>query len=347
MPQLARSRFASLRERWFGISDEEVSFSRRGFHFKSDELRWHLEHVGRSFLKGYNAALAAGGIEDLHDSLATVENKFRGFSYEGAAMALALLDHLLPARRRRFRAFLEGPGAPHCYLLYVGYGWTIARLPWLRWNPRRQLVRLDPLLGWLAMDGFGFHEGYFHRLKVYDRRHLPPPLADYMGRAFDQGLGRSMWFAWGGDVDEIAALVHSFRESRRPDLWSGIGLAATYAGSASDDELDKLIREAGPHSDHLAQGAAFAAEARCLAGNEAEHTQRACLVLCGMDAASAALVARETRPSQPGPDLAAPCYESWRKAIRDRVRRSKGVIASKTGSKAKDESKLPCGKREL
>jgi hypothetical protein len=47
-------------------------------------------------------------------------------------------------------------------MAHVGIGWAIARLPWLRRRIEQPLNRLDSLLRWLAVDGYGFHEGYFY-----------------------------------------------------------------------------------------------------------------------------------------------------------------------------------------
>ena len=59
---------------------------------------------------------------------------------------------------RSARSFLAGPGAAHTYMVHVGAGWALAQL---RRRVDRALARLDPLLGWLAVDGYGFHQGYF------------------------------------------------------------------------------------------------------------------------------------------------------------------------------------------
>ena len=49
------------------------------------------------------------------------------------------------------------------------------------------------------------------------------------------------------------AAVGRFAPDRRPDLWSGVGLAATFAGGASADDLARLRRLCGP------DGAAYSA----------------------------------------------------------------------------------------
>lgn len=70
--------------------------------------------------------------DDLAVRLSSIEPEVRGFAFEGAAMGLALLDHLTPWRRDRFERFLSGPGDRHAYMVHVGAGWVFARLPWLQ-----------------------------------------------------------------------------------------------------------------------------------------------------------------------------------------------------------------------
>src|ERR1022692_1923089 len=67
-------------------------------------------------------------------SLGAIDAELQGFAFEGAAMALTLLDHFMPVNRGRFHRFLHGEGAPHFYMLHVGAGWAMARLPWLGWR---------------------------------------------------------------------------------------------------------------------------------------------------------------------------------------------------------------------
>ena len=305
---------------FLGIKDCEVTLARRGFSARSDAALRHLETVGRSFLNGYHAALQESRPNELDECLMHVEPLYCGFAYEGAGMALALLDHLLPTARSRWSAFLAGPGAAHKYMLHVGYGWAMARLPWLRRGMKHRLTRHDPLLGWLIVDGYGFHEGYFYWKKYVVEQARPAQLCGYSLRAFDQGLGRSLWFMSGTDAVRLVELLVKFDGSRLPDLWSGIGLAATYAGMADADGLKGIVEAAGIYREHLAQGASFAAKARQLAGNRAEHADCACRQFLGMDSDAAARLSDEELRCLPEDDADMPAFEVWRTRIRERVR---------------------------
>jgi len=104
------------------IDWREVTFARRGFSSPRTEIRERLEHVGTIFLVGYHAALQKNELEALSE-LEQVELEYRGFAYEGAAMALALCDAIVPASSR-LTGFMAGAGKQHIYMLHVGAGWA-------------------------------------------------------------------------------------------------------------------------------------------------------------------------------------------------------------------------------
>ncbi len=300
--------------RLFGLSLDEVTFSRRGFHEGATVARHRLEQSGRTFLQGYHAALEKDDLKTLNLRLSSMDLEFRGFAFEGAAMGLALLDSLTPWRKNRWQAFVRGPGAAHMYMVHVGVGWVIARLPWLRRQIERPLERLDPLLRWLAIDGYGFHEGYFHWPRYVRDQAISDRLTGYARRAFDQGLGRSLWFVEGADVGRIPATIETFDSTRHADLWSGVGLACAYAGGIDRAAVELLRTAAGEFLPQLAQGAAFAAKARQKAGNPVPHTELACQVFCNMSANEAASITDAALENLP-PDHLEPSYEVWRRRI--------------------------------
>lgn len=313
------STFQTIRQRIFGLHEKEASFAVRGFFSASPLKQERLEQIGRTFIFGYNTALAATAPERIEDAIGTLPKQRRSFAFEGAAMALGLQDllTLTPWSGSRWRSLLEGAGAAHIYLLYVGFGWAMRRSPLPPW---RLFGALDPLLRWLAYDGYGFHEGYFCPERFVRRQAAPTRLRSYELRAFDQGLGRSLWFVDGADVHRIAADVNAFSAERRPDLWSGVGLAVAFAGGASPGDFLELRREAGRHAEHVRQGVAFAAEAHSRAGSVPEHTEESCRELCGCSSTELVQLVNNERTSLPQTvESGGELYEVWRERIRDRI----------------------------
>ncbi len=291
----------------------------RGFHRESAAAQQLLETVGRSFLTGLARASAARDTTDIEAPLEELPTTFKGFAYEGAAMGFALADVLpLGGGSGRMPRFLAGRGDRHVYMAYVGVGWAMARLPRLFWS---RLHAPDPLLRWLVLDGYGFHQAYFHTQRYVHqqerRDRFPWPAqgpAWYADRAIDQGIGRALWFVGGTSVDVVAGLVEKFPAQRRPDLYAGVGLAASYAGGGDETQLRALLERAGEYRANVAQGCVFAVSARTRAGLVVEHTGLAARVLCGMDVPQASQLADDTRPTGPvsGPE---PAYEVWRRRV--------------------------------
>lgn len=303
-----------LAQRLLGISPDEVSFSVRGFRGADQPVRPHLEEAGRAFVAGYMAAMEDDRLGPLTRRLAAMPAERAGFAYEGAAMATSLLDFLQPWRRPRFPDFLDGPGQPQVYLLLVGVGWALARVPV---SIDRTLAKLDPLLRWLVLDGYGFHEGFFHWRQAIDGQRVPRRVQGYGRRAFDQGLGRSLWFVEGAAPERIARTIGRFPPDRQGELWSGVGLACGYAGGVDRAAVETLADLAEAWLPGFAQGVAFAAAARTRASSSTAGCELASEVVWGLDAASLDEVALTCGTDLP-PDGSEPAFEAWRGRIRDR-----------------------------
>ncbi|GIF08487.1 DUF1702 family protein [Actinoplanes siamensis] len=309
----------AFRRRLFTPGAVETKLETRGFHFKNAVARDNLETIGETFLEGLGNACEVSCPDDVLEPLQAVPVRYRGFAYEGAAMGFAIRDALPVGRRDHIRRFLDGSGDPHLYMALIGVGWAMARLPRPLW---RRIMPADPLLNWLALDGYGFHQAYF-RTDRYVREHYretefgwpADTTGTYAGRAIDQGIGRALWFVGGCDATVVAGLVEGYPADRRAELYSGAGLAATYAGGADDAELKWFLDRAGDHRAQVAQGSAFAASARVRAGLVVPHNEAANRVLCGMSTAEAAQLCDRERPRDGAARGGTPAYEVWRQRV--------------------------------
>ncbi len=311
-----------LRRRILTPDVSETKLDVRGFHKKNPAAQELLETVGKTFLDGYAVAVESRDAAEVEERLDQITPQFRGFAYEGAGMGLAMLDGLPFGGRRHTADMLAGPGDPHIYMIYVGVGWAMARLPKFRWPDPESF---DPLLRWLVLDGYGFHQAYFRTRQYIDEQYRDPAFpwpggatGSYANQAIDQGIGRALWFIAGTDPIRVTAMIERFAEPRRGDLYAGVGLAATYAGGAPLEELRALRDLAGEHGSMLAQGSAFAAEARVRAGLTIPHTGLAVATLCGTTPELAARITQDVRPADPV-DGVVPAYEVWRRRIADEL----------------------------
>ncbi|WP_349369160.1 DUF1702 family protein [Salinarimonas sp.] len=297
------------------LDPREAEFARRGFPPCEPSAQGRLEAIGRAFIAGYGRALADANPPALL-RFAEEDGARRGFVMEGAAMGAAIAD-ALSWRGARLGGLLAQAGPRYGYLLHVGAGWAMARLPWRRGVIRRAL---DPVHHWLADDGMGFHDLYFHHGRVLAgwRRVRG---AGYAPRAYAQGLGRALWFLGGADPQAVRRLVAAMPQHERADLWSGVGLACAYAGGADPQALAALA--ATLPADARAgfrQGCAFAAEAHACAGPAPAHAAAVIRALLGAEPAAVAALVRAERArldaSAAGPT---PPYERWRRAVQRRL----------------------------
>ncbi|MER7012756.1 DUF1702 family protein [Saccharopolyspora sp. NPDC000359] len=320
MPTMA----GSVRRLLLTPSLSEVTFERRGFPATPTETAQHLEAIPQAVLCGFEWALDTRSLWELERRLSLVRPEQLGFAYEGATMACTILDAIRGGRGRRARDLLDGPGRPHLFLAYIGIGFAMARLPRPLW--RRVLPELTgsspyhPTMSWLAVDGYGFDRAYFDTSRWVERQHVPAPYPwqgrpGYFHRAVDQGIGRALWFINGARPDAVAAAVRQFEPGRHADLWSGVGLAATFAGGISREGFRELRGSAERYRDEVALGMVFAVKARSWAGHVPEHTEWAANALGEMSVDAAVALADDTavRGGESGAD---PQYEVWRQRIR-------------------------------
>ena len=304
---------AILSRHWrslFAIDRIEASFCRRGFEAADATVRLRLERIGETFLDGFNRGLVGDDLDTLWQDVGAVCPAVRGFAIEGATMGVALADALVPIRPR-LGAWMVRADESYTYLAHVGTGWALARAPWRRAAVMRHA---DPVHCWLVFDGLGFHDAYFHPQAV--RRGWRRRRSGYAARVYDQGVGRALWFVSGGDVARAIAMVSSAAPDRQGDLWSGFGLALTYAGGADAAALAAVRSAAGRWRRHLAQGAAFAAEAHARAGAMPTHVAVVLPNLAGCDATAAVAIVRGARAALPPFETAqTPRYELWRQAV--------------------------------
>ncbi|MGW4461212.1 DUF1702 family protein [Micromonospora sp. NPDC004704] len=322
----------SLRNLLMTPSLAQVSFEGRGFPITPTDATRRLEAIPQSVICGFEWGIDARSLWEVQSRVELVEPELRGFAYEGVTMAFTIRDSMAGGRGRLAGDLLRGPGRPHIFLTYIGIGFAMARLPrplWKRVVPDLTGVPYHPTMSWLAVDGFGFDRAYFDTDKWVKEQKRPTPYPwdgwpDYFPRAFDQGVGRALWFIHGGQVADVAAAVERFAVDRRADLWSGVGLAATFAGGCGPADLAVLRRDAGAYAPDLAQGAVFAAKARAFSGHVPERTEAAMGALADLSVTAASELADDVAVGGLHAD-GLPQYEVWRAKVRESVTAPSGL----------------------
>jgi len=243
-------------------------------------------------------ALSASAVAQSDDAAAldqhldSVDPDFLGFAVEGAGMGLTLLDRRSPVEPSRLRRLQKGRWLRFVPLAYAGAGLGLAELG----QAVIPYVEDEKVLtAWFAIDGYAFHLTLLAPEDHLDGQAVPPELSGPAAMVFDQGVARCIWFNAAAEPGAIGAIVGRFPPQRQADLWSGVGLAATYAGGLDPDGLAELRKLSGPHAAMLASGSVFASWLRVLGENEVPGNRTACQALTGMtidEAAELCLVER-------------------------------------------------------
>lgn len=306
-----------LRRFLFGLPIEGMDKFWKEFPGPETEARKLLRLSSNAFISGYNTALEVGLSHIILSELQAFDINLRGFAYEGVGMGLIMIDYTSFGKESKFQKFVdENPN--HTSLAHIGAGFAISVL---NKDIEKSLAPMNPMQRWWAMDGYGFYNGIFKWKQSVQKQIVPKKVNGYALRAFDRGLGRSIWFLFSADIKTIVNELQKFPESRRRDIWSGIGVASTYAGGVSEETLRNLKAAAGSYASYVSLGATQAANARYFANNIVEHNDLACSIHCGMSAESAAKLTIKVMEglnvnSKEKVFVEQPIYETYRENIR-------------------------------
>jgi hypothetical protein len=325
----------TLRRYLLTPSMASVGFAKRGFAVKPTAATQRLEAIPQAVICGFEWGIDSRDLWEVERRLAMVEPELRGFAYEGATMAFTIRDAMAGGRGGRAKELLLGPAQPHIFLTYIGIGFAMSRLPRILWKkvlPDLTGSPYFPTISWLAVDGYGFDRAYFDTGRWVDRQYVPKPYPwagspDYFPRALDQGIGRALWFMHGAQPAEVTKAVNRFAPHRRADLWSGVGLAATFAGGCQPEGLATLRQDAGTYRAEVALGVVLAVKARTYASFVPAHTEGAARALAGLSIADAVAIADSSEVEYDS-SSPVPTYELWRQRIRDRFVSSTQRLAS-------------------
>jgi len=240
--------------------------------------------------------------------LETQDVHFRSIAYEAAAMSRALSDIAAGSTLQLWTAFMQLT-KPHAVQVHIGLGWALAqRQPQIL----PAISDLTPIMQARVLDGCGYYDGMFRSRSSVRDKIIPEEIKAHHLRAYDQGLGRSLWYTAKGDTAALLKLINGFTNERKPDLWRGAGIAVTYIGGCEEDVLNDLFNQAHPYEIQLASGAALLARARAHADTPNPDAELTCRLWCHMQANEAVQLMDDAEP-KPGDYPEA--YLDWMRGV--------------------------------
>lgn len=207
------------------------------------------ERIGRvvgAFQNGRAQTLQIKDLLDLEGALVNTDALFVSVAFEGAAAGLAYRQLQAGAME------IDVPNWPaHSAQVHIGIGWAIAELA-LR--PDAYLNQFSGVMQGRVMDGFGYYSGLFRRRQCIQAMDIPEGIPTDLLTAFDQGLGRAMWYISKGETEPLVAMIGPFPEERKAGIWRGIGLASSYVGGLDAVGSERLVGTSGTYRAELLCG---------------------------------------------------------------------------------------------
>ena len=216
----------------FRRDEGEVDAQARKFSVASPEGRELVSGVGRAFLGGYNATLAARAMGEVHAAGLAVASHYRPFFFEGAAMGYLPRSLFTDSHgKARVEAELLEMDSRFRYLYNVGLGfWYGFRHPSRPAALEALAPHLDPFYFPLCYDGFGFKVGFFDVPGRPDARKVLDRAPAERRAEIYQGFGRSLFFVCMEDEARFQKAKGQAPPEYRDDVESGRSLAVAFTG---------------------------------------------------------------------------------------------------------------------
>lgn len=232
------------------------------------------------FLDGFGAALESETpkVESDIDKLPLID---RGVAFEGAAAAKAVIDLSATNFSKSETSSLLIDSSRYSFLIFLGIGEALAQL---RMPPQICNAFSDENWSGQIIEGYGFFDGYFNWHNAIIKQVYPAELNLDLRAAYNQGIGRAIFFMTNGNPQKMRDSILSFEPTRRAELWAGAGLPTAYIGGHTERELRRLIDLAGEHRAEFMQGIMLGTSARNQQSFIPEHTELATKIVYGASA---------------------------------------------------------------
>lgn len=192
------------------------------------------------------------------------DGEFLSIVYEAIAVHLATLDLKLEDNSfSLWNNFLIKHGALHGSQIHVGLGWALSEM---NVTDISILPSFTSTWRWRVLDGYGYHSGLFKRREAIRSQQVPPFIIQEDIHAFNQGIGRSLWYTSKGDIERLLRSLNLFDLNRQKGLWRGVGLATSYVGGVDKSTLNNFLNASGVFAPQLKCGIIMAIAARKKSG---------------------------------------------------------------------------------
>lgn len=227
----------------------------------------NIQEVQRVFKSAQQLALKSSFNDDLFEQLNALSNEFRSVAYEGASFSIALNSISTKGNLDIWKQYLVQTKGLHDSQIHVGLGWALASQ---NSNIEEHILNIDPYMVSRVIDGYGYYFAIFKRRIAIRTAQIPESISDVNKMAFDQGVGRSLWYLSEGNLEKLKRFLLLIPANRHADLWRGIGIAFAYVGGTS--EVSHIEKLSDKHLIDFKTGVALALHSRMKSGSILESS---------------------------------------------------------------------------
>jgi len=221
----------------------------------SNQVLQNIDRVMQQFLSTQQLIMKLG-VEATIVKLEEDKDLFQSVGFEAISMAIA--DNILQEEILDWsewdKIFSKYKNQFASQFL-TGLGWAFAK------NEADYLEKLNTFSAFKqarVLDGYGYFYGLFRSRICVRGAVIPESISEKELPFFDMGLGRSLWYLSKGNLEQVSKFLVGFNEKRLPSLVLGIGLASTFVGGLSSDELSTLHLLSGDYQSVFEKGVLLA-----------------------------------------------------------------------------------------
>ena len=236
-----------------------------------------MEYIQKVFLGVQDFMQKKHEMEELIAFLDAEPPAFRSVAYESASMEIGWQEISAGKELINWKTFYQRSAKAHTFHMDIGLGWAFAKSDI---SPAPYLKSLQSVMSPMVFDGMGYYYGLFKVRKTVKNKLIPAGINEQELNGFDQGLGRRLWYMAKGDVTELHQLLQPFHQSRKADLWRGIGIACGYVGGCDNKKLEQLLNASAEYTTPFSTGISLAAISRSASNSITEDIELACEIIC-------------------------------------------------------------------
>lgn len=253
----------------------------------SNIISGRMENIRIVFQDSKRFASEYENIDTLIKHLENLDSESRSVAYEGASMSLALKDFFAGNSLTLWNSLLS-VSSQHAGQIHIGLGWAIAEA---KPDDLSFMNSINPKIEFRVWDGCGYYDGLFRQRQTIKNQTRQEYVSEKNFKAYDEGIGRSVWYNCKGDAIKVAEMIQTFSPPRHHDLWRGVGIACSYVGGGDESILKNIFSLAEKNAVQLCIGTSMVAKSRSLANTVTKDIELACNVWCHLSAHKAMVLA--------------------------------------------------------